>query len=369
MAGRETVPIILMTVVFLLLMAAAGAFLLLRPTEPGSVATGGGEHPPPRGAGPTGNPTLDTIDRLTVQIDAGPARPDGYLSRGHAYIRLGDYEAATADYTKAIDLGAPAEAAHHARAIARQAIGDYDAALADYDRVLEINPDHANAVLARGRLHKAMGHFEAAAADLARALPLNAHLADIAHELGWAQWGIDDYEGALESFNQAIRGRRVTAHDYFARGATHYHLDQFETAQADLRRAVGIRGDGRAYAHLYLWLATTRVGERAEADRVLRGYLETAGEMTVGQWWPRLAAFLLGDLSEAELLDEAAQGNWQPAPEQMCEAYFYAGSARLIEGDAATAADYFQRSVETNVQNFYEYFSAKRELARLRGEH
>jgi lipoprotein NlpI len=210
-----------------------------------------------------------------------------------------------------------------------------------------------------------MGHFEAAAADLAGALKLNANLADIAHELGWARWGAGDYEGALQSFDQAIRGRRQTVHDYFARGVTQYHLDHLDAARADLEQAVRIRGDGQAYAHLYLWLTTARLGERDQADRILRDYFEKADEMTVGQWWPRLAAFLLRDLSEPRLLDEAAQGGWLIAAEGLCEAYFYAGSVRLIEGDAATAAEHFQHSIDTNVQNFYEYFSARRELARL----
>jgi lipoprotein NlpI len=363
MAARESVPIIVMTAVFLLLMAGIGAFVLLRQTAPDPLASGraGGF-----GAGGTGNPNIDAIERLTAEIAADPHSPDAYLRRGHVYARVNDYYSAIADYTTAIELGAPAEAASHARAMARQAAGDDDdAALTDYDRVLEINPDNASAVLSRGELHRAMGHFENAVADLTRALRLNADLARIAHDLGWAQWGAGDYEGALESFNQAVRGGRQTVHDYFARGVTHYHLDHFDAAEADLEKAVGIPRDGRDYAHLYLWLATTRLGRRAEADRVLRGYADTANEMTVGQWWPHLAAFLLGDLSEADLLAEAARGNWQPATEQMCEAYFYAGSVRLIEGDAATAADYFQRSVDTNVQMFYEYFSAQRELSRL----
>lgn len=369
MPSRESTPIIVMTIVFLLLMGGIGAFVLLRQVAPGSIGTGGaGGSGGSGGSGGAVDPNIGAIERLTAEIATDPQSPDAYLRRGHVYDRAGDYYSAIADYTTAIDLGASPEEAHHARAMALQTTGEYDPALADYDRVLQINPDNANAVLSRGRLHKAMGHFEAAAADLARALQLNANLPEIAHELGWAQWGTGDYEGALESFNQAIRGRRKTVHDYFARGVTNYHLDHLDAARADLEQAVRIQGDGRAYAHLYLWLATARLDERDQADRVLRACLETANEMTVGQWWPRLAAFLLGDVSEAQLLDEAAQGNWQAAAEEMCEAYFYAGSVRLIEGDAATASEYFQRSVDTNVQNFYEYFSARRELARLRAE-
>ena len=184
MSSRESTPIIVMTIVFPLLMGGIGAFVLFRQAAPPSI-----------GAGNAVDLNIGAIERLTAEIATDPQSPDAYLRRGHVYDRAGDYYSAIADYTTAIELGAPPEEAHHARAIARQTTGEYDAALADYDRVLQINPDNASAVLSRGELHSEMGHFEDAASDLALALRLNANIPEIAHELGWARWGTGDYEG------------------------------------------------------------------------------------------------------------------------------------------------------------------------------
>ena len=63
----------------------------------------------------------------------------------------------------------------------------------------------------------------------------------------------------------------------------------------------------------------------------------------------------------------AAAADADPARnrQQQCEAYFYAGSKRLIAGDKTTARDYFQKCLATGVKNFCEYQSAAADLKAL----
>jgi lipoprotein NlpI len=51
--------------------------------------------------------------------------------------------------------------------------------------------------------------------------------------------------------------------------------------------------------------------------------------------------------------------------EQWCEAYFYAGAVRLMEGDRETARDHFQMCLDTGVKNLTEHNSASAELKRI----
>ncbi len=78
-----------------------------------------------------------------------------------------------------------------------------------------------------------------------------------------------------------------------------------------------------------------------------------------------IAAFLLGEVEESPLLSEASAGMFLGVEEQECEAYFYAGSMRLLNGDTEMAEQYFHICVETNVRLYYEYYSARAELAGL----
>ena len=52
--------------------------------------------------------------------------------------------------------------------------------------------------------------------------------------------------------------------------------------------------------------------------------------------------------------------------ERHCEAYFYAGTLRLIAGDKKGAEEHFTACLGTNVKDFTEIASAAAELAALK---
>ena len=77
--------------------------------------------------------------------------------------------------------------------------------------------------------------------------------------------------------------------------------------------------------------------------------------------------YLLGEISESDLIADFNQ----PAPEQTarqkeCEGYYYIGAKRLVEGDRDGALRLFQKSVDTNVRNYYEWNLARAELRRAK---
>jgi hypothetical protein len=79
------------------------------------------------------------------------------LNRDNLFIRSGNdnysrryFDAAIADYTRAIEINPKNADACANRALARQIHGDFSDALADYDKVIELNPDDSAGV----RLHR-----------------------------------------------------------------------------------------------------------------------------------------------------------------------------------------------------------------------
>lgn len=111
-----------------------------------------------------------------------------------------------------------------------------------------------------------------------------------------------------------------------------------------------------------IWLVRARLGEAPAASRELTNFLTSWKTGDVYPWLAILGRFLIGDVTEPELFQAANSVDEKLAGERKCEAYFYAGSRRLVAKDAITARTYFQQEVDTGVTSFTEYTSARAEL-------
>ena len=104
------------------------------------------------------------------------------------------------------------------------------------------------------------------------------------------------------------------------------------------------------------------LGEQDAAAKELRTYLNHRTTGKPDDWPSNIGRFLGGQLAESDFLKAAENADGKKQGEQQCEAYFYAGSERLIAGDKTAAADYFKKCVATNKATFFEYHSAVAEL-------
>jgi tetratricopeptide (TPR) repeat protein len=172
-----------------------------------------------------------------------PSRGDLFLGRGAALLRGGDSRTAVGDFDAAMARGAEGAAAYLGRGIAHRELGNHaqsvdditqvirgsvnaandlaaaytergitylregkhELALADFTRALESNAEHPPAHVHRGAAYLRLGRFAEAAGALDRALSLAGGNAEALQLLGEAEEGMGDYEGALASFENAIR--------------------------------------------------------------------------------------------------------------------------------------------------------------------
>jgi lipoprotein NlpI len=368
MASRESIGVLVMTIVFVLLMGGMGTYLYVSyvvDNEPPEAQSASEHIAHGRDAMRRGDAGR-AIEHFTSAIDLAPDSAAAYRARAEAYARFGDTRGAVLDYTSAIERGNTSAEVYLGRAKAHEADGDIDGAVADYGKMLEINPRNVEALRARGAMLRAAERYEEAKLDLARAAEVTPNDRGLDHALGWTSWGAGDYETAYDAFTRLVTGRG-RMHDWFGRGVTTYHLDDLDLAVEDLEQAASVAGRGNDdYVRYYLFLTHLRRGEPEHARASLAAYLERHGRDRLGAWSWTIASFLTGRISEKEFLAKAAVGAGQlSAPEQECEAYFYAGTMRLLDGDDDTAREHFQRGVDTGLTNYYEYFSSRTELRRL----
>ncbi len=89
--------------------------------------------------------------------------------RGSAYYRLGDYERAQADYTRAIRLDPQNSSSHHDLAHTAEQLGNIERATVEYGESIRVDPTNADSFLRRGVIFLNAGKLDRAVADLTRA--------------------------------------------------------------------------------------------------------------------------------------------------------------------------------------------------------
>jgi len=109
------------------------------------------------------------IDALTDEITSNPGYAPAYINRGAARYRIGDYQGALEDFTKAIALAPDSAIAYNNRGLARVKSGDYLGAIGDFTKAIELDPRVAAVFFNRGiaRAHhrefaRAIEDFQAA---------------------------------------------------------------------------------------------------------------------------------------------------------------------------------------------------------------
>lgn len=218
-------------------------------------------------------------------------------------------------------------------AFLEQRNGDSDAALADFNKAIEIKPDFTEVYAIRGEVKKLKG----------------------------------DLDGALTDYNKSIEMNPKLAPVYNRRGCLNYDLHKFTDALADFRKSCDSNSDAKLldYSHFYIWLIQAQLGEKDAATKELQTYLDNRKTGTPGDWPSKVARFLTAQLTEPDFFKESENADKQTDRGQHCEAYFYAGSKRLIEGDKTTATDYFNKCLATGCKEFDEYNSAAVKLKSL----
>ncbi len=110
---------------------------------------------------------------------------------------------AVSAYSKAVNRATDQADPYRLRGNAFKELGDYPAALADYSRALELAPD-AYWFNRRGLAYEETKQFELAAADYARAIELAPSWAIAYNNRGFIKLNLKDYTGAKADFEKAI---------------------------------------------------------------------------------------------------------------------------------------------------------------------
>lgn len=157
--------------VFLITVAALAAALLLFWAGP-VAADGAGDFRKGAIAYSEGD-SEQAIVHFTQAIQFGDLASNNlaitYNNRGNAYLNIGNFDGAIADYGEALRLDPGYAAAYNNRGSAYNSFGKFDRAIADYDTALRIDMGYALAYYNRGLAYANLCDFDRASADFAEA--------------------------------------------------------------------------------------------------------------------------------------------------------------------------------------------------------
>jgi tetratricopeptide (TPR) repeat protein len=302
------------------------------------------------------------IETCTEDIDGGKYSSRNlatrYLNRGNAYKDKGLYDRAIQDYDRAIELDPKYADAYYNRGNAYKDKGLYDRAIQNYDRAIELDPKDAFAYYNRGNAYQDKGLYDRAIQDYDRAIELDPKYAVAYYNRGNAYNNKGLYDRAIQDYDRAIELDPKDAFAYNNRGNAYKNKGLYDRAIQDYDRAIELNPK-REYGHLMSIIAAGYLS-RTERERKLERLRRFVADNGSDKWGRTISLYYIGEITEKQMIAEAKKGkDTKETNERLCEAYYYAGEAWLFKKNRKSAAEYFEKTVKTNVLNFMEYHQAK----------
>lgn len=244
------------------------------------------------------------------------------------------------------------------RSEARMMLGDLVGGRADAVAALAVDPANAAAHFELGQLDRLEGNHAEAVTELSAFLAseeVPSGATAPALDMRAASYrALGDYERALADDNRAIKLSPPSPQLLMSRGLDYFLLNRFEESAEDFHMVAGGAPGTPRYAALWEFISLGHAGKDGSA------VLTRAVAAPSDRNWPfAVLRFYLGQMSQGGLMGSALK------PEHKCEARYYIGELKLIDGDTAGARKMFERALEICPKDATERLRAEHLLQRL----
>ncbi len=181
------------------------------------------------------------VIEYTYWINSRPS-PDGYSSRGMAYVLSGEYAKGLEDLNYALQHQPNnAEALTH-RGLAFLALGNFEKALEDCNAAISLNSNDAYFYSNRGQVYRVMGQYARAFLDLTLAIKLNDRWAKPYIERGIVQSSVGKFDDALKDLSRGVELDPNEEQGHRALGAIYMGMEDKARALFHFEESVRLMG-------------------------------------------------------------------------------------------------------------------------------
>jgi tetratricopeptide (TPR) repeat protein len=189
------------------------------------------------------------IANFSKAIDINPDYAEAYNRRGDSYYRLGDYKKSLIDSSNAIRLNSKNANSYYDRGFSLYSLGDYNGAISDYNQAIELNSKNSEFYYARALARKKIRDSKRAIEDINTAISLNPQFATAYVERAKIIRKQGNKLDAGKDFDQAVALQPDNPELYYERGINYYELNQKQAARKDFTKAIEINSN---YIKAYL---------------------------------------------------------------------------------------------------------------------
>jgi tetratricopeptide (TPR) repeat protein len=182
------------------------------------------------------------IAELSQAVEIDPRLLEARLHRGIAYIDGGEPARALPDLDSVIRDDPDCMLAHYNRSIAHHFLGNLDPALEDANRAVELAPRDPAGYNHRAILHSRRGEYGAAIADASMEIELGSEV-DGYNNRAVIHEKKGDYAAAADDWTEVIRRDRRNAKAFCLRGLMREKSGRREDAVLDLQKGLKHKDD------------------------------------------------------------------------------------------------------------------------------
>ncbi|MGM0481263.1 MAG: lipoprotein NlpI [Pseudomonadota bacterium] len=242
----------------------------------------------------------------------------------------------------------------------------YEIELAKLNQVLkeDLEPEQLGLVhYRRGALYDAMGLRTLARMDFSRAVDYRPRLADAYNFLGIHYTQLQEFDYAYEALDSAIELEPDHAYAYLNRAIAEYYDRRTVYSIMDFKHHLAMQPSD-PYRVIWLFIAE----QRKDPETARANLLANAQAIDANDWAIELIELFAGERSETEFLKHMTDNLRadEKLTERLCEAYFYLGKYKQMQGQWNQAMNYFKLALTTNVYEFVEHRYASLELQHSR---
>jgi predicted Zn-dependent protease len=205
---------------------------------------------------PASSPRIDPqADREIAEagraLASDPRDTEALQRRARAHSRKGEYAAALADYTSAVEMRPQDAELHYGRGTALQNLRRYEEAISAYDETLRLAPNHSNARNNRGNVNRVLKRYEAALKDFDEVIRAQPEFLHGLYNRGLVYREMDRLEEAVRDFTATLARDKSYTAAYTSRGIAHERMGARDKAIEDFRTALTVpaKYSNGAWAH------------------------------------------------------------------------------------------------------------------------
>lgn len=309
------------------------------------------------------NKPQEAAQDFSETIKVQPNHFAALLALPDAYALAGNNEMALASFNDVIQKQPNSPIVYNNRAMFYQQQGKLQEAVNDFSRAIQIDPQYHHAITNRGFAYLEGGKPDVAEADLTQSLSIAPNQPFVLGMRGEARLLQGKISEAIADQKQAVQLDPNNAALLSDLGFSYYFNQNYPEALAEFNKAAQIAPEQMKVLNPWVYMAMVRSNQKAAADAKFQSVLSIQPDArdTVDA----ILAYLIGSISEADLLKTIDTKDAERAKAQTCEAHFFIGEKALLSGDSAKATQNFQQCLNTKMTNLSAYRGAQYALKKF----